>query len=178
METVQKIDKMAKTLSNVSEACISNADMVYELSSTMQEILFKQNNTLSDLLLDSCSRIKKMQLYNQSGYYTINGKSTYCHMGELCGTDAWARLAYLNMSDPTQNCPFGFRLYHSGGVRACGRPVIINDGSCVSVQFPSNGIKYSQICGRVVGYQYGRTDAARSSNVTVDGVIITRGLSQ
>ena len=175
-EFLQKVDKMAKVLSNVSDACISSADVVYEISSTMREILLKQNNTSSDpLLQDSCNMIKEAQLYNQSGYYTINGKSIYCHMGELCGTDAWARLAYLNMSD--QNCPSGFRLYQSGGVRACGRPVT-NDGSCVSVQFSSNGIKYSQICDRVVGYQYGKTDAARSSNVIVDGVIITRGLSQ
>ena len=175
-EFFQKIDKMAHAFSNVSNACISSADVVYELSSTMQKILLKQNNISFDPLLNSCSKIKKMQLYSQSGYYTINGKSIYCHMGELCGTDTWARLAYLNMSDPTQNCPSGFRLYQSGGVRACGRPVT-NDGSCVSVQFPSNGIKYSQICGRVVGYQYGTTDAAKSS-VMPDGVTITRGLSQ
>ena len=176
-EFFQKLDKMAKTLSNVSDACVSSAEVVYELSSTVQELLLKQNNTSSDPLLNFCSKIKKGQLYNQSGYYTINGKSIYCHMGELCGTDAWARLAYLNMSDPTQSCPPGLRLYQSGEVRACGRPVT-DGGSCASVQFPSNGIRYSQICGRVVGYQYGTTDAANSNNAIADGVIITRGFSK
>ena len=112
-------------------------------------------------------------------------QSIYCDMGgqELCGSrGGWTRLAYLDMSDATQSCPSGFRLYQSGGVRACGRPVS-NSGSCVSVQFPSNGISYSQVCGRVVGYQYGTTDAIDildsshnnlSSNY-VDGVSITRG---
>ena len=62
-------------------------------------------------------------------------------------------------------------LRQSGGVRACGRPVS-NGGSCASVQFPSNGIRYSQIFGRVVGYQYGTTDGY------FDGVTITHGFSQ
>ena len=107
-------------------------------------------------------------------------------MGELCGSGGgWTRLAYLDMSDATVNCPSGFRLYQSGGVRACGRPTS-SVGSCQSVQFPSNGISYSQVCGKVVGYQYGSPDAVDSGRGTpghhnninsyyVDGVSITRG---
>ena len=113
-------------------------------------------------------------------------QSIYCDMEgqELCGSrGGWTRLAYLNMSDDTQNCPSGFRLYQSGGVRACGRPISYG-GSCVSVQFPSNGISYSQICGRVIGYQYGSTDAIDTvygpnhddlNSFYVDGISITRG---
>ena len=98
---------------------------------------------------------------------------------ELCGSRGnWTRLAYLDMSDDTQSCPSGFRLYQSGGVRACGRSGTI--ASCVSVQFPSNGISYSQVCGRVVGYQYGHTDAVSGyhndiNSWYVEGVSITRG---
>ena len=101
----------------------------------------------------------------------------------MCGSrEGWTRLAYLNMSDDTQNCPSGFRLYQSGGVRACGRPG--SSASCVSVQFPSNGISYSQICGRVVGYQSKSSDAVDTihgpnhddlNSFYVDGVSITRG---
>ena len=103
-------------------------------------------------------------------------------MDGLCDSGGgWTRLAYLNMSESTQNCP-GFRLYQSGGVRACGRPASYG-GSCASVQFPSNGIMYSQICGRVVGYQYGISDALDTTHghhndingPYVDGVSITRG---
>ena len=97
----------------------------------------------------SCKEIKIQQQNSPSGGYVVaraNGGTaytTYCHMGELCGSGGgWTRLAYLNMTDATQSCPFGFRLYQSGGVRACGRPAS-NSGSCVSVQFPSNGISYS-----------------------------------
>ena len=106
-------------------------------------------------------------------------------MGELCGTEGgWTRLAYLDMSDSTQNCPTGFKLYESNGVRACGRANSSSVGSCQSVQFPSNGIRYSQVCGRVVGYQYNSPDAVYNESDTahnninsyyVDGVSITRG---
>ena len=79
-------------------------------------------------------------------------------MDELRGSGGgWTRLAYLNMTDSTENCPSGFKLYQSGGVRACGRSV--DASSCTSVQFPFNGISYSQVCGRAVRYQYGTPDA-------------------
>ena len=67
----------------------------------------------------------------------------------------------------------------------------MNGISCASVRFPSNGTKYSQICGRVVGYQYGTTNAMRQrhrilhdvisraiNGSYVDGVSITRGSSR
>ena len=112
----------------------------------------------------TCEEIKKRWPDSASGYYTIGGNRAYCNMEELCGSGGgWTRLAYLDMTDSTQNCPSGFRLYQSGGVRACGR-VISSVGSCVSVQFPSNGISYSQVCGRVVGYQWGSTDAVYPGN--------------
>uniref|UniRef100_A0A1X7TM26 Uncharacterized protein n=1 Tax=Amphimedon queenslandica TaxID=400682 RepID=A0A1X7TM26_AMPQE len=97
---------------------------------------------------------------------------------EPCGSGGgWTRLAYLDTSNATQSCPSGFRLYQSGGVRACGR----NGSSygCVSVQFPSNGISYSQICGKVIGYQYGTPNGIDGVNdinsYYVNGVSITRG---
>ena len=119
---------------------------------------------------------------------SIVSKVNSCNMEESpCGSGGgWTRLAYLDMTDATVNCPPGFRLYQSRGVRACGRPVT-NSGSCVSVQFPSNGISYSQICGRVTGYQYGSPDALHNednghrnkiNSSYIDGVSITRGSSR
>ena len=131
----------------------------------------------------TCEEIKKRWPSSASGYYTVGGKRVYCNMDELCGSEGgWKRLAYLNMTDSTENCPSGFKLYQSGGVRACGRPTS-SVGSCTSVQFPSNGTSYSQVCGRVVGYQYRAPDAVLSegshhndiNSYYVDGVSITRG---
>ena len=102
-------------------------------------------------------------------------------MGQLCGSGGgWTRLAYLDMSDATQSCPSGFELYQAGGKRYCGRPTA-NSGSCVSVKFPTNGISYSQVCGRVEGHVRDTPDALEIgvyphyNNLYVDGVSITRG---
>ena len=113
----------------------------------------------------SCKEIKTKWPNSGSGYYYIGQRTesqpsyVYCHMEELCSSGGgWTRIAYLNMSDCSANCPPGFRLYQSGGVRACGRPSFGNF-SCQSVKFPSYGISYTQVCGKVVGYQYASPDA-------------------
>ena len=56
------------------------------------------------------------------------------------------------------------------------------DASCDSVTFSTNGISYSQVCGRVIGYQYASPDALRPDggyedldSPYVDGLSITYG---
>ena len=46
-----------------------------------------------------------------------------------CRDGLWYRVAYLNMTDPSQQCPGAWREYNTSGVRACGRPVS-DDESC------------------------------------------------
>ena len=129
--------------------------------------------------------------YAASGYYKVKKdddtlQQVYCNMCAL--GEGWTRIAFLNMSDPSEQCPSGFGLYQSNGVRACGRPATEGTFSCVSTMFPSNGQVYSQVCGRVVGYQRGTTDAvddtlepgSHNYNIDshyVDDVSLTRGLS-
>ena len=169
--------KVVNTLSNLQDTSTSTAGVVHDILLIAQELLVLHND--STALPTSCKEIKERQPLSPSSYYILAGTySTYCNMGTLCGSGGgWTRLAYLNMFDATQNCPFGFRLYRSGGVRACGKPVL--GPGCVSVQFPSNGISYSQICGRVTGYQYGSPDGIDGPNDInanyLDGVSITRG---
>ena len=162
----------------VSEGTGTSA-VVDDILQLIEEI-FKMQNA-SNFMPSSCKDIKTVLPNSPTGYYHVNSRYIYCNMGELCGTGGgWTRLAYLDMSDSTVNCPTGFRLYQSGGVRACGRPVS-SGGSCSSVQYPSNGVSYSQICGRVVGYQYGLTDTVGLISINdinsyyVDGVSITCG---
>uniref|UniRef100_A0A1X7U3Q7 Fibrinogen C-terminal domain-containing protein n=1 Tax=Amphimedon queenslandica TaxID=400682 RepID=A0A1X7U3Q7_AMPQE len=140
----------------------------------------------STALPTSCEQLKMRHQNLNSGYYILasaNGSTThtYCNMGLICGSTGWRRIAYFNSY--AEACPSGFRLYQSRFNGACGRPVT-NSSSCASVQFPSNGISYSQICGRVTGYQYGSTDAVNNlsssyrndlNSYYVDGVSITRG---
>ena len=151
-------------------------------------LLIAQELLVHTTLPTSCKELKRQHQTTQSDYYILASTNAtytaYCNMGLLCGSrEGWTRLAYLDMGYSTQNCPPGFRLYQSGSYRTCGRPVT-NNGSCASVQFPSNGISYSQICGRVTGYQYGSTGAVYQPTFSyrndlnsyyVDGVSITRG---
>ena len=183
-DSTQKLINIVNTLSNLQDTSTSTAGVVGDtLLITKQTLLLLNNSPL--VLPISCKQIQNQIPTSPSGYYVLasdfgsTNYTAYCNMGTLCGSGGgWTRIAYLNMSDATQNCPSGFKLYQSGGVRACGRPVT-NSGNHVSVQFPSNGINYSQICGRVTGYQYYSTDAFHGpSDINshyVDGVSITHG---
>ena len=101
-----------------------------------------------------------------------------------CGPGQWYRVAYLNMSDPTQQCPPSLRLYSANGVRACGRPSNVGIRySCSSLSFASgSGRQYNKVCGQVIGYQVGSTDIFFNQQASidigyVDGVSITYGSS-
>ena len=184
------LTSIVNTLSNIQDTSISTAGVVDDILLVVQELLVAHN--VSSPLPTSCKQIKYEKPNSPSGFYllvTANGIGlyyTYCNMEELCGSGGgWTRLAYLNMSDSTVNCPSGFRLYQSGSVRACGRPVT-SSGSCVSVEFSFNGTSYSQVCGRVTGYQYYTPDAVDNyfvpnsnhndlNSYYVDGVSITHG---
>ena len=89
------------------------------------------------------------------------------------------RVAELDMTDPTQSCPSGFRL-RTSPKRSCGRP----GSGCVSTTFPVHGVQYSRVCGRVIAYQYSSPDAfalyyhyrhRTIDDLYVDGVSLTHG---
>ena len=187
----QKMDGLIASLSRIKDTTTTNAGAINDILLLVEDLLMLHNESSSasfSPLPTSCQEIKYKQPNSPSGVYLLESandgtKYVYCNMGELCGSGGgWTRLAYLDMTDSTENCPSGFRLYQSGGVKACGRATS-NGGSCTSVQFPSNGISYSQVCGRVVGYQYGSPDAVYSegshhndiNSYYVDGVSITQG---
>ena len=188
-ELKQKMDGIISSLSHIKETATSNAGAINDILLLVEDLIMLHNDSSSfSPIPTSCQEIKNKQPNSPSGVYLLatNNRTqyVYCNMEELCGSGGgWSRLAYLDMTDYSQNCPPGFRLYKSRGVRACGRPVTSSRGSCTSVQFSSNGISYSQVCGRVVGYQYNSPDAVTDSDAGhndinsyyVDGVSITRG---
>ena len=184
---IDSVDKSSEHLTDI----IASLTHIMETNTFSANVIGDILSFIRAYLPETCEEIKEKQPNILSGMYSLastvgNGSiRIYCHMGELCGSEGgWTRLAYLNMSDSTQNCPHGLRLYQSsGGLRACGRPTNSNAG-CASVYFSSNGFKYSEVCGRVVGYQYGTPDALNTlygqnhNNLNaeyLDGVSITRG---
>ena len=185
----EKIDNITSILDNKINEKQLNTKM-NQIEAKLDRLMARVN--ITDLyppssLLHSCEEINTNWPDSPSDYYIIadtNGHPchVYCHMESLCNSGGgWMRVAYLNMSDPTEECPPGFRLYNENGTRACGRPASSPDGYCQSVKFPSYSISYSQVCGRVIGYQYGSPDAIHPyggydiNGAYVDGVSLTHG---
>ena len=119
-EIKQKLDSLVSSIKE-NTGTINNVLLILE------GLLMLHNSSTFSPLPTSCQEIKRKQPNSPSGVYllAVKGSETkhvYCHMEELCSSGGgWTRLAYLNMNDSTENCPSGFRLYQSGGVRACGR---------------------------------------------------------
>ena len=152
---------------------------------------------LQDNPADSCLQISKCNSHLPSNYYWITNNGTtvqvYCDMTRECSCNGttfggWSRVAYLDMRDPTQQCPPAWREI-TDPVRTCGRtnesiPTPLGAGGCSSVSFSSYGISYSSVCGRIVAYQLGAPDQFLPHSLHnledpyVDGIIISRGTEQ
>ena len=121
-------------------------------------------------------------LRNSPGYAV----KVFCDMERVCGCGegregggGWMRVADINMTRPNENCPEGFRKVTTSGKTICGG----KSSRCISTTFSSHGIQYGGICGKIIGYQFGRTNAFnryishRGSLDTnfIDGIILTYG---
>ncbi|XP_019852718.1 PREDICTED: uncharacterized protein LOC109582444 [Amphimedon queenslandica] len=182
--TNRSTDELLQLLNTslIKDISIPTAAAVNDVLLIVNELLVIQNRSSlfnSAIQLVSCKDIKATHPNSPSGYYYINSRNTYCNMEELCGQEGgWTRIAYLDMTDSSQNCSSGLEELMIGGIRLCRREG--DSAGCRSNAFQTNGISYSQICGKVVGYQKGTTDGVNTNNndingVYIDGVSITRG---
>ena len=113
------------------------------------------------------------QLVNEAVYELVSS-STHTS----CGTPGWKHIAFINMTDTSYSCPTGLNLT-SYSKRTCGRSHLGYDG-CSSTTFDVGGLPYSQVCGRIKGYQFGLTLAFYQfqrgiDGQYVDGVSLTHG---
>ena len=193
-------DALQSSCTCTSEAesnCLSKEEILCRLDEQAEKITKLQESidNISEMLCiqqpsplpTSCQDIATQWPNSSSGVYLIASASgrthyVYCPFTTLCGSEGWTRVAYLNMSDSSAACPDELQLLQSNdGVRGCGRKSS-NTASCNGLTFPS--IHYNEICGRVIGYQIGSTDAVNTNygggdndinSHYVDGVSITRG---
>ncbi len=77
------------------------------------------------------------------------------------GTSGWTRVAYLDMTISSHQCPGDMEEVTLSGKRLCGRSsnAYTASKSCVSANISANSLQYSQVCGRITGYQYGYVSA-------------------
>ena len=156
----------------------------------IQGIEQELNNTINlikHIILRSCNGLPQG---SPSGYYHISTNDAgvirvYCDTSARnCSCDAsggWARVADLDMTDPTQQCPDGFKLINrtEPPLRTCGRHG--HSDACVSTTFFVHGIEYSHVCGRIVGYQFGSPSGFDTGESSIDrdyiaGISLTHGL--
>ena len=109
---------------------------------------------------------------------TAPGTTTPPTMYTCNGTPGWRRVAFIDMTNTSYNCPTGLSLT-SYSKRTCGQSHT-TAGGCSSTTFSVGGLPYSRVCGRIRGYQFGSTDAfftytrGIDSNY-VDGLSLTHG---
>ena len=162
------------TFSRLTSEQSKLAKQLDKIEDTRSELNFTQliltQNNISQILAELDNRFISSQIIPR----------TQSH----CGAGLWWRVAYLDMTEPLQQCPSAWREYNTSGVRACGRPVN-STGSCAAVFYFTN-CQYSRVCGRVLGYQVASPDAFKQVNNNgkdldggdLDGVIISHGACQ
>jgi len=135
----------------------------------------------------SCSEIPTRCSSGYSWVRSSNGTAVqvYCDTQRVCGcsnTTGWTRVASLNTSDSSQQCPGEWILqtYSSEPRRLCGRGS--SGAGCLSAVYSTHGISYNHVCGRVIGYQDTSADAFAQlfgpptiEGPYVDGVSLTHG---
>ena len=143
----------------------------------------------------SCKEILELAPDSLSGLYWIRGTDNgaghchchsadhmYCDMERNCNGvgGGWMRVASIDMTDPSSTCPSGLRTIFEGSHRLCA--MNIDNAGCSSAILPVEGVQYSRVCGKIIGYQQGSPDAFRGGQTTidshyVDGISLTHGNS-
>ena len=147
----------------------------------------------------SCKQFLENDPTSPSGYYWIqasNGSAVrvYCDMTRTCGgvTGGWTRIAHLDMRESGSQCPTGLqtRNYTSGDNSLLLCALNSDNATCSSVFYPTHGIEYTQVCGKIIAFQDRSTDGfggdfllpRDNRNLTiddnyVDGISLTHGRS-
>ena len=139
------------------------------VSRTVEDILLSHLSRLltpgytPSLPATSCKEILQLAPQSPSGFYWIRGtdnaaKHMYCDMERSCKGVAggWMRVASIDKTDTSSTCPFGLRTLTSPR-RLCAKN--INGPGCSSAVLPVQGVQYSQVCGKIIGYQQNTPDA-------------------
>ena len=162
------------------------------LSKTFKDLLAQHSRLITPGLKSSnpaysCKEILQLAPESPSGLYWIRGtdnqpKRMYCDMKRTCKGIAggWMRVASIDMTDTSSRCPSALKTLTSPR-RLCAKG--IDAPGCSSVVFPVQGVEYTQVCGKIIGYQQSSTDAfdriISGQNMPdtnyVDGISMTHG---
>ena len=195
-------DRISEELAELSQLLDRNHE---ELSQNYSQLYIKfkqlESNVTKSLVYSEVQRLRSelecafintscsdLPSYCPSGYYSMRDRFTapvYCNMALTCGniTGGWVRVAELNMTDTSQQCPGDLVERNETGIRQCR----IDDNRCFSVYYSTADVSYLKVCGKITAYQVGSTNAFRQfyenrNTATIDsnyvaGVSLTHGTS-
>ena len=181
------IGSLELLMQNLSSTIDAFHQQVQQNYSTVNERLLQ----LQNMQIQTVSSCADLPPSSRSGYYWLRPGSgsdvvrVYCDMELSCGGDAggWMRVAKLNMSDTNEQCLPGLAERNYSNLRTCARPE--EEGGCTSLNFTSNSVPYTRVCGKIIAYQYAIVDAYRryyesGQTLTLEdfyaiGVLLTRG---
>ena len=192
-EARKEILSINDTVKQVNESEILKQEIVSEVSEVMKELLVPILNCNLEVNLGksqcnpakSCHQIKELVPKSPSGYYYVrqntgSALSVYCDMTRSCRgvSGGWMKVVSFDVDNTSHSCPSGLQLL-TDVKRRCVMP---SDGAgCASTMFDVHGIPYQRVCGKIIGYQKGSTDAFAnfpSNSIEggyVDGISLTHG---
>ena len=176
-DTVLNEEEFDRVTNNVHNSVLVNINTtvttLYKKVEELNNSVLQEVKSRDEGILDAV--MTELKLINE----TLSLRLLIYHLSVKCGIfGTWRRIAYF---DTTQgdSCPTGLRTVTNTATNqtACGRTV---NGACTPLTFISSGT-YSNVCGRVRGYQFGSMDCferspSRSLDETyIDGVSFTQG---
>ena len=196
------IEKLNSTMEKIVDTAVKR-----HLAAAVEEVIVNISNSFEELVSPIMTQLyllhppgstpshpaascKELSPTAPSGYYWLRGTGDssvhmYCDMSRSCGgiTGGWMRVTRLNMTNSSHTCPAGLKLLTTPK-RLCAKN--IDGGGCSSATFNLHGVRYTHVCGKIIGYQQESTDAFwhyhRNRNLTiddnyVDGISLTHGRS-
>ena len=176
-------------LEELSEIYLSRIKNNNSYGFTLMEVLERKKISPNNSYIIALEELldKYNDKLNSSNTCSINDASAgvmdlpVCNFCQSEMNSTWIRVAELNMSDPSSQCPPNFTLNSNNGVRTC--MAMMPSASCTSVFFSMHNVTYSKVFGKIRAYQYGVTNSFKPFNrgngtidePYVDGVSVTYG---
>ena len=194
-ELNEKVQQLNTSINMLSQQLSQQNDSVYQqLNEKVQQLnkkiqqLNKKIQQLNkkvqqlNISINQKRRRQNRQLNKKVQQLNISHNMLSQQLGSLsCGaaTAGWIRVAELDMTNSSHQCPSDLMERTDSGKRTCVRNETEHGCSSIS-NYIAPGVQYSNVCGRVIGYQYGLTEAfhGNSENLNsayVDGVSLTHG---
>ena len=156
----QDVDSVCSKVDSLSSTALNLSANIQEVQNTVSSIACTNPNQIFQQIENT-----EMNLTQQLTAIDSKVCSLFDQRFTCGGTGGWRRVVYIDMNDPSTNCPSGWQLTGLSP-RTCGR-VTRQRLSCDTALFPVNGGEYTRVCGRIRGYQLGPTDGFEAFHTRV-----------